>query len=57
MTGLAQIHGFRGETSDVGQMEARLRYDLEYIRNWTPFLDFKILLKTLAIVVRTGKAY
>ena len=57
ITGLAQIHGLRGETRDVQQMEARLRYDLEYIRSWSPLLDLKILLKTLAIVVRSDRAY
>jgi putative colanic acid biosynthesis UDP-glucose lipid carrier transferase len=57
ITGLAQIHGLRGETRDVRQMEARLQYDLEYIRNWSPLLDFKILLKTLAILVRFDRAY
>jgi putative colanic acid biosynthesis UDP-glucose lipid carrier transferase len=57
MTGLAQVHGFRGETRTVEQMEARLKYDLEYLRNWSPLLDLKILLKTLAIVARGDKAY
>jgi putative colanic acid biosynthesis UDP-glucose lipid carrier transferase len=57
MTGLAQVHGLRGETRDLAQMQARLRYDLEYLRNWSPLLDLKILLKTLAIVIRFDRAY
>jgi Undecaprenyl-phosphate glucose phosphotransferase len=43
MTGWAQIHGFRGDTS----IEARLRYDLEYIQRWSLLFDIKILLLTL----------
>ena len=43
MTGWAQIHGFRGDTS----IEARLRYDLEYIQRWSLLFDVKILLLTL----------
>ena len=47
----------RGETETLEQMEARLKYDLEYLRNWSPLLDLKILSKTLLIVVRGEKAY
>jgi putative colanic acid biosynthesis UDP-glucose lipid carrier transferase len=57
MTGLAQVHGMRGETQTLEQMEARIKYDLEYLRNWSPLLDLKILFKTLLIVVRGEKAY
>jgi Undecaprenyl-phosphate glucose phosphotransferase len=42
MTGWAQIHGYRGDTS----IEARLRYDLEYIQRWSVLFDAKILLLT-----------
>jgi putative colanic acid biosynthesis UDP-glucose lipid carrier transferase len=57
ITGLAQIHGMRGETQTLEQMEARVKYDLEYLRNWSPLLDLKILFKTLLIVARGDKAY
>jgi putative colanic acid biosynthesis UDP-glucose lipid carrier transferase len=57
MTGLAQVHGFRGETHTLDQMEARLKYDLDYLRNWSPLLDLKILFKTVVIVARGDKAY
>ena len=43
MTGWAQIHGLRGDTS----IEERLRYDLEYIQRWSLPFDLKILLFTL----------
>jgi putative colanic acid biosynthesis UDP-glucose lipid carrier transferase len=57
LTGLAQVNGCRGETSDVEQMKARVDYDLEYLRKWTPVLDIKILFKTFALVLRDPKAY
>jgi putative colanic acid biosysnthesis UDP-glucose lipid carrier transferase len=57
MTGLAQVHGFRGETQTLEQMETRIKYDLDYLRNWSPLLDLKILFKTLLIVARGDKAY
>ncbi|WP_339074562.1 undecaprenyl-phosphate glucose phosphotransferase [Teredinibacter turnerae] len=46
MTGLAQVNGHRGETETVEAMEKRVRYDLEYIKNWSLSLDLKILFKT-----------
>ena len=46
ITGLAQISGCRGETETIEKMEARVRYDMEYINNWSLWLDFKILVKT-----------
>ncbi|MCL4160997.1 UNVERIFIED_CONTAM: hypothetical protein GTU68_030058, partial [Idotea baltica] len=35
ITGLAQVNGFRGETDTIEKMEGRIRYDLEYIQNWS----------------------
>lgn len=43
MTGWAQIHGWRGNTS----LERRLVYDLDYIEHWSLWRDLKILLLTL----------
>ncbi len=43
MTGWAQVHGLRGDTS----IEARVKYDIWYIENWTPWLDVKIMFQTL----------
>ncbi len=55
MTGWAQVNGLRGETKTLETMSERVRYDLEYLRNWSPWLDIKILARTLAIVVRDQK--
>lgn len=57
ITGLAQVKGCRGETKDVEQMEARVRYDLEYLRNWSVFLDMKILAMTVVRMLNDSKAY
>ena len=46
ITGLAQIHGCRGATETLAQMEDRVRFDLEYMQNWSFLLDFKIMLMT-----------
>ncbi len=46
ITGLAQINGLRGETETVELMSKRVELDLEYISNWSPLLDFKILFLT-----------
>ena len=43
MTGWAQIHGLRGDTS----IRRRIDYDLYYIENWTFGLDLKILFLTI----------
>jgi putative colanic acid biosynthesis UDP-glucose lipid carrier transferase len=46
ITGLAQIHGLRGETDTPEKMEQRVEKDLYYIENWSIWLDLKILLLT-----------
>jgi putative colanic acid biosysnthesis UDP-glucose lipid carrier transferase len=51
ITGLAQVNGLRGETETVEKMSERVRFDLEYLRNWTPWLDLKIILKTVWVIV------
>jgi putative colanic acid biosysnthesis UDP-glucose lipid carrier transferase len=57
ITGLAQVNGCRGETSLLEEMEARVQYDLDYLRRWTPMLDVKIILLTVVKVFRDDKAY
>lgn len=57
ITGLAQINGCRGETARIEDMEARVKYDLEYLRRWSPLLDLKILFLTAIRVIRDSKAY
>ncbi len=51
ITGFAQVNGLRGETETLEKMSERVRYDLEYLRNWSPWLDIKILFKTLTVIL------
>jgi Undecaprenyl-phosphate glucose phosphotransferase len=57
ITGLAQVNGCRGETSRLEEMKARIEYDLDYLRQWTPSLDLKILVRTAILVLRDRQAY
>ncbi|MBI1366216.1 MAG: undecaprenyl-phosphate glucose phosphotransferase [Alphaproteobacteria bacterium] len=57
ITGWAQVNGYRGETSENEKMAERVRYDLEYIDNWSLWFDFKILALTVAAVLFPKNAY
>jgi Bacterial sugar transferase len=48
ITGWAQVNGLRGDTS----LEDRVEWDNYYIENWSPWLDLKILLMTVAVLCR-----
>jgi Undecaprenyl-phosphate glucose phosphotransferase len=48
ITGWAQVHGWRGNTS----IKKRIQYDLYYIQNWSLGLDFKILWMTVRHAMR-----
>lgn len=47
ITGWAQINGFRGETKELQLMKQRIKYDLDYIRNWSLMWDIKIIIQTI----------
>jgi len=53
LTGLAQIRGWRGNSS----VEKRLECDLEYATHWSPLLDVKIVLLTFFCVLRGTNSY
>ncbi|MEX2569003.1 MAG: sugar transferase [Cyclobacteriaceae bacterium] len=58
ITGLAQSKGFRGETRNYFDIYSRCKLDIFYINNWSPLLDFKIILWTLvSLIVNKEKAY
>jgi len=57
ITGLAQVNGARGETDVPEKMQKRIEYDHSYIREWSLWMDFKILLKTVLVVFSRKNAY
>ena len=52
LTGWAQVNGFRGDTTDPAQMEGRVKRDVYYIENWSPYLDTNIFFRTIYNVVK-----
>ena len=57
ITGWAQVNGLRGETETLEKMEARIRYDLDYLRHWSLWLDLWIILRTVKVVLKQSNAY
>jgi putative colanic acid biosynthesis UDP-glucose lipid carrier transferase len=57
ITGLAQINGCRGATDTLDKMRKRVEYDLDYIDNWSLWLDLKIILKTFVVGFAHPNAY
>ncbi len=46
ITGWAQVNGWRGETDTLDKMRRRIEFDLAYMRNWSLWLDIKIIFLT-----------
>ncbi|MEX0642408.1 MAG: undecaprenyl-phosphate glucose phosphotransferase [Pirellulales bacterium] len=57
ITGLAQVSGYRGETETLEKMEKRVACDHQYIREWSFWMDLRILSKTLFVVFSQQNAY
>ncbi|MEP5338911.1 MAG: exopolysaccharide biosynthesis polyprenyl glycosylphosphotransferase [Algibacter sp.] len=58
ITGLAQVSGYRGNIEKDLDMHNRVKYDVFYVENWSLFLDFKIIIKTVLNVIKgEDKAY
>ncbi|MBB3211097.1 putative colanic acid biosynthesis UDP-glucose lipid carrier transferase [Herbaspirillum sp. Sphag1AN] len=57
ITGWAQINGLRGQTDTLEKMQRRIEFDLYYIRHWSLALDFRIILRTVLIVLKDRHAY
>jgi Undecaprenyl-phosphate glucose phosphotransferase len=53
ITGWAQVHGLRGNTS----LEERVKFDIYYIENWSLWLDVTILVRTVLDVLEHRHAY
>jgi len=56
ITELAQILGQRGETNSLEKTEMLVRSDINYIRNWSLFLDVKVIIPTPMAVLRRQNA-
>jgi len=56
ITGWAQVNGYRGG-DDLESMRKRIELDLAYMRHWSLWLDFRILLKTVSVVVSDRNAF
>ena len=52
LTGWAQVSGFRGATPTSDLMRKRMEHDLWYLKNWTIWLDFYIILKTFYVIFK-----
>ncbi len=57
ITGLAQVRGYRGETSSTDKMQARVENDIAYIKSWSLSLDLKILAQTIRAVTTRKNAH
>jgi undecaprenyl-phosphate glucose phosphotransferase len=57
ITGLAQVCGWRGETQTIDKMVGRIECDHRYIREWSLWMDIKILFRTALIVLQHENAY
>jgi putative colanic acid biosysnthesis UDP-glucose lipid carrier transferase len=57
LTGLAQIRGLRGGTTDVEAMAARVKADIAYIDGWSLFSDIRIILLTVPHLLLAENAY
>ena len=57
ITGWAQVNGLRGETDKLEKMQARVDFDLDYLRKWSLLLDIMIILKTIRLVFKDSTAY
>lgn len=51
LTGLAQVRGLRGATDVEEDLTERLKADLEYLQDWTPWTDIIILAQTARVLI------
>jgi Undecaprenyl-phosphate glucose phosphotransferase len=57
ITGLAQISGWRGETDTEEKIQRRVEHDIQYIDNWSIWLDLYILIMTPVSLLNAKNAY
>ncbi len=57
ITGWAQVNGYRGETDTLEKVRGRISHDLEYIDNWSIWLDIRIIFRTIRTVFNDANVY
>ncbi|MBA7561585.1 UDP-glucose:undecaprenyl-phosphate glucose-1-phosphate transferase [subsurface metagenome] len=57
LTGWAQVNGSRGPTPSIDHVSRRVQLDLWYISNWTLWLDFAIMFRTISSLARHRDAF
>jgi polysaccharide biosynthesis protein PslA len=57
LTGWAQVKGYRGELDTNEKVRKRVQFDIDYIENWSIWLDIKIILRTALLLVYDPSAY
>jgi polysaccharide biosynthesis protein PslA len=57
ITGWAQVKGYHGPVATEEALRARVRYDLEYINNWSLWFDLQILARTVKTVLGQRHAF
>ena len=55
ITGYAQVNGHRGEVKKMRDIKSRIKFDIEYIENWSVLFDMQIILNTLLLFIRGDK--
>jgi exopolysaccharide biosynthesis polyprenyl glycosylphosphotransferase len=56
ITGLAQCNGYRGEIVEPALLQKRIEHDLDYIANWSIWMDLQIVGKTVRQVIFPPKS-
>jgi len=52
ITGWAQVNGWRGETNDPDLLRKRVQFDIWYIENWSIWLDIRIVLLSIWLMLK-----
>ncbi|MDI9848769.1 exopolysaccharide biosynthesis polyprenyl glycosylphosphotransferase [Rhodoblastus sp. 17X3] len=57
LTGWAQVCGYRGQLDSIEKVRQRVAHDIEYIENWSTWLDIKIIFRTAWLVINDPSAF
>lgn len=57
ITGLAQVNGLRGPTTDADLAIRRVVHDVDYVQNFSLVLDVKLIIKTIVVEMRGGSGF